>query len=135
MAEGKIKVPLPRSEACKLARRSRDGEGENAASLLAVMPGQIPTPAFRWVTHAYGHGNIWLPGRFLRQVAQMHPGLFERFPPFTPVAGNATGDDVRPVRRPAVRPGNDMVVGEFADRRLAPTVLALIVVAGIDILA
>src|ERR1043166_3448236 len=102
---------------------------------MAVMPSQIPTPAFWRVAHAYGHGDIWLPGRFLRQVAQMHPGLFERFPPFTPVAGNATGDDVRPVCRPTVRPWNNMVIGEFAYGRLAPTVLTLLVVAGIDILA
>ena len=65
----------------------------------------------------------------------MHPRLIERFPPFTTVAGYATGNDIRPIGRPTVRPWNNVVIGEFTDYRLAPTVLALIVITGIDILA
>ena len=65
----------------------------------------------------------------------MHPRLFERFPPFTTVAGNATGDNICPIGRSTVRPWNNVVIGEFTECRLAPTVLARIVVAGIDILA
>ena len=108
---------------------------EHFVTLRPGMADQIPTPTFRWVAHAESHGDVWLPGRFPGEVAQMHPGLFERFPTFATITGNATGHDVGPVRRSAVRPWNNVVIGEFAHRGLAPTVLALIVVAGIDILA
>src|SRR5262249_55406824 len=93
------------------------------------MPGQIAPPAFRRVTHAEGHGHVRLPGRLLGEMAQVHTALLERFAPLAPVAGNATGHDVGPIRWPAVCTRNNVVVGEFAYRRLASTVLALIIVA------
>ena len=107
---------------------------EHPITLRPGMPDQIPTPAFRWVAHTESHGDVRLPGRFPGEVAQMHPGLFERFPTFATVTGNATGHNVGPVRRSAVRPWNNVIIGEFAHRWLASTVLALIVVTCIDIL-
>ena len=107
---------------------------EHVVTLRSGMPGQIPTPAFRWVAHAECHGDVRLPGRFPGEAAQMHPGLFERFSAFATVTGNATGHDVGPVRRPAVRPWNNVIIREFTHRWLAPTVLALIVVTSIDVL-
>src|SRR5438046_2907295 len=92
------------------------------------VPGEIAPPAFRRVAHTEGHGHVRLPGRFLGKMAQAHTTLFERFTPLAPVAGNATGHDISPIRGPAVCTRDNMVVSEFAYRRLAPTVLALIVI-------
>src|SRR5262249_34719847 len=108
---------------------------ERFVAFRTSVPGEIILPAFRRVAHPESHGHVWLPGRFLGRMAQAHTRLLERFATLATVASNATGHDVGPIRWPSVRTWNNVVVCEFAYRRLVSTVLTLIVVTGIDILA
>src|ERR1043165_10071838 len=70
----------------------------------------------------------------LRRVTQQgHARFARRAAPLLAVAEVAARHDVGPLGHPALRPRNHVIARTLADRRLLPAVLALVVVAGVDV--
>jgi len=67
--------------------------------------------------------------RLLRQANQLHVRLARSPPAFAFVALRAGADQVRPVRGPALRTGNDVVQAQFAAGKPVPAILAPILIA------
>jgi hypothetical protein len=73
------------------------------------------------------------PFGLLRVANQPHAGFFWSASSFFVIALDAAGDDIFPGLCPALDHGNDMVKGEVLSRAFFPTVLASVVVSGIDV--
>src|SRR5262249_20051404 len=78
------------------------------------------------------------PGQLLRPLGvpeKAHSGLLGRSTALPPIAGDAAGDDVRPVGMPPERARHHVIVGEVARVVLLTAVLAAVLIAREEVLA
>ncbi len=60
-------------------------------------------------------------------------GLFGGSIPLFPVASNATGDDVLPTLMTSSSHWDNMIIGELAGRKLAPTILTAMTIPRVNV--
>src|SRR6185503_19607517 len=71
--------------------------------------------------------------RPFRHTKQMHPRLSRRPPSLPAVAADAARDDVSPVLPAAMSDRQHMIEGQLACREVVATVLAPVIVTGVDV--
>src|SRR5829696_2327911 len=96
------------------------------------VPVEVVAPAFGGIAKADGDAD-GLRLRPARRLHQVHPGLGRRASALAPVAGDAAGDDVLPVLAAALGDRQHMVERQITRGELVAAVLALVLVAGVDV--
>src|SRR5262249_14162601 len=99
------------------------------------VPVQIIPPALWRVAKSYCNPDGRRRLGPLGWTQQMHTGLGWRTPALASIALDAAGHDVFPVFPAALSDRHDMVEGELARREGIATVLAAVIVAGVDVRA
>src|SRR5438046_43175 len=94
---------------------------------------EVVTPAFRSVAQTDGNPNGGCRRGPPRMPQQAHPRFGRRAAALLAVTRHAAADDVFPVLSAALGDRDDMIEGQLAGGKLVAAVLALVVVARVDV--